>query len=160
MKLRIDVEEGDRVVASVECNALAEETVETIASRIAGELQLDSEEILVDLLADGQRFDRHAKVSDCLRHGNRWRHRRSCIDLHFESEEATHRFPASATWGRVHKWGCEHFQVPGNVCANLELRKGSPDGPALNDKKEIGVHPGCEVIWLVKPGPEPNGHSR
>jgi hypothetical protein len=82
------------------------------------------------------------------------------VDVHFETEQARHRFPASSKWAHVHEWACTHFHVPHNVCANLELREGSPSGPALNEKKEIGVHAGCEVVWLVRPGPEPNGQSR
>jgi len=160
MKIRIEVEEGECIVASAECDAAAEDSLESVVSRLATQLELEPEDILLDLDTNGHRFERRAKISDCIRHGDRWRHRRTCVELHFESEEATHRFPAAATWGRVHKWACEHFHVPKELCVNLELREGSPTGPALNEKREIGVRPACQVVWLVKPGPEPNGNSR
>ena len=82
---------------------------------------------------------------------------RVCIDLHFETEAKQARFPARAKWARVHRWGCRAFTIASDACAHLELREGSPAGPALNERQEIGPHVGCEVVWLVKPGPEPNG---
>jgi hypothetical protein len=159
LKIRIEVEEGNHVVAVAECDASAEESVDSLASRVATQLEATPEELLLDLGTDAHAFKPGDKVGDCLRHGDRWRHRRTRIDLHFESEEATHRFPAISRWGRVHLWGCDKFHVPKDVCANLELREGSPTGPALNENKEIGTHHGCEVVWLVKPGPEPFGRK-
>lgn len=83
--------------------------------------------------------------------------RRVCLDLHFESESIRAWFPTRAKWVRVHRWACHAFKVAGDACAHLELREGSPAGPALNERQEIGLHAGCESVWLVKPGPEPNG---
>lgn len=79
------------------------------------------------------------------------------VHVHFESESATRQFLAKSTWRRVHRWGCKKFKVSSDACANLELRKDSPDGPALNESKEIGDHEEPLTVWLVKPGAEPNG---
>ncbi len=84
----------------------------------------------------------------------------ACVEVHFESEEHRHHFPVEARWSRVHRWACRHFTIAHDACANLELRLGSQDGPLLNERKEIGRHSDCVVVWLVKPGPEPNGASR
>jgi hypothetical protein len=159
MRVLIDVEEGNSIVATAECEASADDTVELVVSNAAGQLGLEAEEILLDLSAGEERFERGKRVGDFGR-GHRWKHRRTCINLHFETEAKEHKFPVSATWARVHHWGCEKFHIPHDLCANLELRLGSPTGPALNEKKQIGHHPGCEVVWLVKPGPEPNGAGR
>ena len=83
--------------------------------------------------------------------------RRVSIELHFEGEAKRARFPARAKWARVHRWGCRAFTIASDACAHLELREGSPAGPALNERQEIGPHAGSEIVWLVKPGPEPNG---
>jgi hypothetical protein len=157
VRVQIEVEEGNAVVASAEYDASPEDTVERVVSNVAPRLGLEASEILLDLGAGSQRFEQSARVSDCIEHGHRWKHRRTCINVYFESEHREHKFPASSTWARVHRWACEHFHVPPDLCANLELRLGSPTGPALNEKKEVGVFAGCEVVWLVKPGPEPNG---
>lgn len=82
---------------------------------------------------------------------------RVCIDLNFEGEAKRAWFPARAKWARVHRWGCRAFTIASDACAHLELREGSPTGPALNERQEIGPHKGCEIVWLVKPGSEPNG---
>jgi len=156
MRVQIDVEEGNGIVATAECEASAEDTIELVVSNAAGRLGLEVEEILLDLSAGNERFERGKRVSE-FGSEHRWKHRRTCIDIHFETESEEHRFPVSATWARVHHWTCNHFKVPHDLCANLELRLGSPTGPALNEKKEIGQHTGCETVWLVKPGPEPNG---
>lgn len=124
---------------------------------IAEKTGIPVEELVLDIGVNEVQFLPQWKVEECIRHGHKWRHRRVCIDLHFESEEAKHHFPARAPWGRVHRWGCEHFDVPKDACANLELHEGSPTGPVLNDRTHIGYHKGCKTVWLVKPGPEPYG---
>lgn len=88
------------------------------------------------------------------------RTRRQCVRLHFEGEDLEHKFPASATWGRVHRFGCRQFAIADDACANLELHLGVIDGPVANERKQIGQHAGCVDIWLVKPGPESNGNAR
>jgi hypothetical protein len=95
------------------------------------------------------------RLAEQIRH--RWTHRRVCIDLHFEAEEGKHHFPAQAKWSRVHRWGCGHFHVGADLCANLELREGGPKGPVLNEHLDIGHFKDCKIVWLVKPGPEPYG---
>ena len=118
-----------------------------LAQKIAAVLELEAEEILAEL-----------SNPECLHpehhHGKL---KLACIDLHFETESGKHHFLASATWGRVHRWGCKKFRVASDACANLELHSGSPKGPVLNEAKHIGHHEGCREVWLVKPGPEPNG---
>ncbi len=79
------------------------------------------------------------------------------VEVHFETEVKEHRFPSKASWARVHHWACHAFRISTDACAHLELREDSPTGPALNERNHIGVHHGRKVVWLVKPGPEPNG---
>jgi hypothetical protein len=157
MKVHIDVEERGSIVRSVDYEVSAADSVESVAKRLAQELGVDTDEVLADLGTNGVRFEKDKLVDECLAHGHRWRHRRVCIELHFESEQSVHHFPAGAHWRRVHRWGCKKFEVANDACVNLELREGSETGPALNEKAEIGVFPGCKTVWLVKPGPEPNG---
>ncbi len=159
MRIHIDVEEGNSIVASADCEASAEDTIELVVSNAAPQLGVAPAEILLDLGAVSQRFQRESKVGDCIVHGQHWKHRRTCVQIHFETERAEHRFPATAAWGQVHVWACGHFRIPPDLCTNLELREGGPKGPALNEKKQIGVHASCESVWLVKPGPEPNGRG-
>jgi hypothetical protein len=82
---------------------------------------------------------------------------RVCVELHFEGEAKQAQFPAQARWARVHRWGCRVFTIATDACAHLELREDTPTGPALNERQAIGPHSGCKPVWLVKPGPEPNG---
>lgn len=84
---------------------------------------------------------------------------RQCVTLHFEDEELKHKFPATATWARVHQFGCRHFKIAHDACANLELRLHKFDGSPVNERKQIGHYEGCVDIYLVKPGAEPNGHA-
>lgn len=128
MKVLIEViEDQDKVIRFVECEASTEESIEDLANRIAGQLELEAEDLAADLGVNGLNFDRDSKVGDCVRHGQRWRHRRVFIDLHFESESQTHHFPPRSTWARVHRWGCRHFHVAADACVNLELREGIPE---------------------------------
>lgn len=158
MVVIIEIEQDQQELRLVEVEVANEE------AELAGFLQLVAdksgirvEDLLLDLGVGDIQFQPEARVGECLRHGHRWRHRRVCVDLHFESEEAKHDFPARATWARVHHWGCRHFDVPHDACANLELHEGSPTGPVLNDRTHVGHHKGCKTVWLVKPGPEPYG---
>jgi hypothetical protein len=160
MKIQVDVEEDGAVVQTLECEADAQETIEELANRLANQLGTETDDVLSGLGANGTLFQRRQRIGECLQHGNRWRHRRTCLDVHFESENQIHRFSAHSRWYRVHQWGCKHFHIAHDACANLELRDGSPEGPALNEKTEIGSFTGCKTVWLIKPGPEPNGQHR
>ncbi len=154
----VEIEEGEQGVRLVELDFPSEEAVLATSLAPAAEKSgIPVEELLLDLGVGEVQFEPVSKVGECLKHGNRWRHRRVCIDLHFESEEAKQTFPARATWAHVHHWGCHQFDVPHDACANLELHEGAPNGPVLNDRKHIGPHHGCKTVWLVKPGPEPYG---
>jgi len=155
MKIVLDVEEQGQVVRSVEIEARGEETVTLVAQRLASLVGLEIEEMLEDLTVDGNQVSPHSTLTQCP--GHHLRHRRVCVDVRFESEDARHHFPAKARWSRVHTWGCKKFNVAPDACANLELHENAPDGPALNEQHEIGHFSGCKVVWLVKPGPEPNG---
>jgi hypothetical protein len=160
MKIDVDVEEGNAVVQSLVCEADPQETIEQFASKLASQIGMDTEDVLESLGTNGTSFQRHERVGECIHHGNRWRHRRVCLDVRFESENEVHYFSPRAPWRRVHHWGCTQFKVAHDACANLELHDGSSEGPVLNEKVQIGSFAGCKTVWLVKPGPEPNGHNR
>lgn len=154
----LEIEEGEKGVREIELSSLdAEAELASLLAPVAEKEGFSLTELLSDLGVGEVQFDAHSKVGECLKHGDRWRHRRVCIDLHFESEDAKHHFPARATWAHVHHWGCDHFDVPHDACANLELHEGTATGPVLNDRNRIGYHHGCKTVWLVKPGPEPYG---
>jgi hypothetical protein len=158
MVVTVEIEQGEQEIRCIEVEVIAGDAeLATFLQPVADKLEIPVEELLLDLGVGETQFHPHSKVSECLRHGPRWRHRRVCIDLHFESEEAKQHFPARATWSRVHHWGCNHFKVPHDICPNLELHQGTPAGPVLNDRTHIGHHKGCETVWLIKPGPEPYG---
>ncbi len=157
MKVQVDLEESTKVISSVEVDVAPDASVGVVASEAAPKLGIDVEEITADLYANGKRLGPGTLVSDYSAKGIPLRHRRDCVELHFESDIVTHHFPVSWTWGRVHLWACKRFDVPHDACANLELREGSSTGPALNEGAELGVFTGCKGVWLVKPGPEPNG---
>lgn len=157
MRIQVEVVQGAQTVASTVCEVGGEESVEAVANRASAALGFQSEELISDLFIEEERLAADSLVKEHSSKGLRWRHHRECVDLHFESEQIEHQFPASWTWGKVHRWACSHFHVPSDACANLELRDGSPTGPALNENSEIGVFSDCKTVWLVKPGPEPNG---
>ena len=159
MKVLIEVEEAGAVVRTAEFEVSADESVRAVARRLAGQLGVEPEELEADLGAGGITFEPDALVRDCIAGNSHWRHRRVCVELHFESEVVTRHFPPRWRWAKVHQFGCRHFNVSHDACANLELREGVPTGPALNEKVELGVFPGCKPVWLVKPGPEPNGST-
>jgi hypothetical protein len=159
MRILVEVEEAGEVVRSAECEVSEAESVRAVARRLASQLAVEVEELEADLGVAGITFEPEAPVRECIAGGTHWRHRRVCVELHFESETVIHHFPPRWHWAKVHHFGCRHFHVSHDACANLELREGTPAGPALNEKVEVGVFPGCKSVWLVKPGPEPNGRS-
>ncbi|HTD24069.1 MAG TPA: hypothetical protein VK738_15535 [Terriglobales bacterium] len=159
MRLRIEVEESNVVVAKAEREVSVNERVSDALAVVAAELDSEREALLKEI---GVRDD-EAELTKFFSEGAGKEHsvrvRRVCIDLHFESVSAMRRFLSNETWADVHKWGCRHFHVAVDACANLELRDGSPTGPALNDRTKIGPFSGCKTVWMVKPGPEPNGEE-
>jgi len=157
MKLEIEVLEEGSVVRAATTDAQPHETVEAVARRLAPELAVNVEELLAELALDDEILKLDATVSDVLKQGPKIRHRRVCVDLHFESESIKHMFAANNRWAAVHRFGCKHFNVASDACANLELHEGSATGSALNDQGRIGLFTGCKTVWLVKPGAEPNG---
>ena len=158
MLVIVELEQDGGVVRTAECEVAQSATVAEVAQLVGPKLDIAVEEIVMDLGVNGASFEAHRRVEDCMRHGNRWRHRRTCVAIHFESEDIQHHFPARAQWAVVHHWACNHFRVAKDACANLEFHEGAPDGPAINEDKMIGHFPGCITVWLVKPGPEPFGY--
>lgn len=159
MKMTIDVVEDGEVLKMAESEVSENDTLEAVVSRLAKELEIESEEIFSDFDVDGKKFDRNMRFIDCKGISDHLTHQRVCIEIHFETEVETHRFSTSETWGKVHDWACNNktFNIPKNLCANLELREGSPTGEPLNDQKRIGPVIGCKVVWLVNPGSEKYG---
>jgi hypothetical protein len=120
-----------------------------LAPKLAALLAVEAEELVAEFEHDPGCYDpekRHGKLQLV------------CIDVHFETEQAAHHFLARSKWAHVHRWACRKFKIAADVAANLELRDGAPTGSILNESKPIGHHEGCRVVWLVKPGPEPNGY--
>jgi len=140
-----------------EVEALEAEKLAAVLERAAAELGIEHAELVLNIGVGDVSFDPSSTVGDVARHGDHWHHRRVCVELHFESEIAKHDFSYRSTWAQVHEWACRHFQVPVSLCANLQLHEGTPKGPVLNDRLPIGHFHGCKGVWLVKPGPEPNG---
>jgi hypothetical protein len=157
MKAELELEDHGMPITSVDFELFPSETIDTLAARLALQIQMEPDDIIAGLCMDGAPIPNEIALQEHLMRGHRLRLKRVCIDLHFETEAAMHKFPPHATWGRVLDWGCNHFRVPRDLRANLELREGSPTGPAVNERLEIGEFGGCKTVWLVKPGPEPNG---
>lgn len=130
----------------IECDA--EPTHHHLAEKLAEVLTIGVEELVEEFAAEQE-------IYDASRHHCRLK--LECIDVHLESESATHHFPARAKWKNISHWACKKFRIAKDASANLELRDGSAEGPALNESKRIGRFEGCRTVWLVKPGPEPNG---
>jgi hypothetical protein len=127
-----------------------------LADRIAADLDLEPGDVAEVIDLDGQPASVEA-ITAAVEGGKRLRIHLVCIELHYESEIATHLFPARARWASVHRWGCRHFHVAHDACAQLELRVGAANGLLLNERESIGTFEGCKEVWLVKPGAEPNG---
>jgi len=158
MVVIVEVFEGTESRRSAQVEAMEAELVTAVLQRVAAELGIEHDELILDVSVGEVSIDPTWTVGEATRHGHHWHHRRTCVDLHFESEVQKHHFPVRAKWARVHQWGCKVFNVPNHLCANLQLRAESPKGPAINENLPIGHTHGCKVVWLVKPGPEPNGH--
>jgi len=148
MRVTVEVLRHGSPVEIIEVECDAEPTHQLLAERIAEALTLGVEELVEEFSSDHGIYDRSRR---------RCKLKLECIDVHFESESAVHHFPSRAKWKHVHFWACKKFKIAKDVSVNLELRDGSPEGPALNESKHIGRFEGCRTVWLVKPGPEPNG---
>lgn len=158
MKITIEVDTVDNEHKAVTIEAEDNETIEAVAAKAAKDLGVDPVELADDLGAADVSFDRQDTVGKCIRHGNKWRHRRVCVDVHYQSEDASrHFFNPQKPWRVVHEWACKHFHVAEAMCQDLELFAGSPTGQPLNENLPIGWSEECKVIWLAKRGPEPNG---
>jgi hypothetical protein len=158
MKVHVNVEEDDGVHQTLEYDLVPTEPIETLAAKVAADLDEPIADILADFGSNGSAVAADTPALDVL-HGC-VKVQRVCVELHFETETITHRFSPKAQWERVHLFGCKKFKVAEDACANLELHDGTVDGPALNERQAIGSFKGCRTIWLVKPGPEPNGSRR
>jgi hypothetical protein len=135
-------------------------TVEELVAHIEKVADIDGRSVVELALGEPLGLDLGIVVSTLHFRHPQVHTRRQCVTLHFEGEDLEHKFPASATWGHVHKFGCRKFTIAHDACANLELHLNTIDGPVANERKEIiGHHEGCIDIWLVKPGPEPNGNA-
>lgn len=156
MNIHLELEEDGKLARTLSCSSEPGDSLADVARRLAEQIGLEADDILPDLIPGGE-TDSSSPVDKCLCDGHRARLRRVCLDLHFETEEKRHLFPVRAHWRRVHRWGCREFNVGRDACANLELHESAPTGPALNEAVPIGHFSGCKVVWLVKPGPEPNG---
>jgi hypothetical protein len=117
--VEIEQDQQETKVFEIELND-AEAELTTFLRPVADKTGIPVEELILDLGAGDIQFQPGWKVGQCVPHGHKWRHRRVCIDLHFESEEAKHDFPARAPWARVHHWGCKHFDVPNDACSMIE----------------------------------------
>lgn len=155
MKVHVNVEEEDGDSRTLEYDLVPNEPIQTLAAQVAADLDEPVADILADFGSNGAPATATAPAIEFL-HGC-IKLRRVCVELHFETESFTRRFSPKAKWERVHLFGCKRFTVAEDACANLELHDGSAEGPALNEREEIGSFKGCRTVWLVKPGPEPSG---
>jgi hypothetical protein len=155
--IEIEIDDQSRAFEVIELSE--DQTVREVLSLAAAKAGIELEELLLDITAGEIQLAADSRLREIAHHGHRWKHRRVCIDLHFEADEKRHHFPTCAKWAAVHRWGCHHFRVAPDLCANLELREGEPKGPVLNEQQPIGIFHGCKTIWLVKPGPEPYGRG-
>ena len=159
MNITIDLDDGSGPSKSVTVEVEADEQVETVVARAAAALGINPTELTADIGTDSISFESQDSVRDCIRHGRRWHSRRVRVEIHYQIVPAIrHFFSPKQTWQRVHEWACKHFTVAAAMCKDLELFAGSPTGPALNENLPIGASHECKIVWLAKPGPEPNGY--
>jgi hypothetical protein len=158
--ITIVLEDKDGRHHSTTINALDQESLETIAIRVAERFNLEPSEVIEGLGTGEIAFSKHDSLVECTRHGKSWecRRRQTCVEVHYQSEDpARHFFNPNSPWRVAHEWACRHFKVASAVCQDLELFAGSPTGPPLNETLPIGASHECKIVWLAKPGPEPNG---
>jgi len=128
-----------------------------LIERLDAQGEIDGCAVLELALGSASVLDENRRLGEFTWPAQPIRLKRVCIRLHFETETKEKRFPVEAKWSRVHRWGCRAFTIASDACAHLELHENTPQGPAINERQEIGPHAGCQTVWLVKPGPEPNG---
>lgn len=158
MHITIDLDDGANPIRSVTVDADEHEKIEAVAAKAAIALGIDLAEALPDLGTEKVSFENHDRVGDCIRHGRHWRCHTVCVEVHYQSEPPVrHFFNPKQTWEKVHRWACNKFKVAESVCQDLELFDDSPTGPAINEHSAIGRSQECKHVWLIKPGPEPNG---
>jgi hypothetical protein len=153
----LELQEQDGAHSSLAVPYETTESVHDVLQRLDRAGELERSAALDAALSTIQGLDDKRPLADIIWPARPIRVQRVCVDLHFETEAKQAQFPAQAKWARVHRWGCHAFKIASDACAHLELHEGSPTGPALNERQAIGVHTGCKTVWLVKPGPEPNG---
>ena len=93
--VEIEQDQQETKVVEIELSD-AEADLISFLRPVADKTGIPVEELILDLGVGDVQFQPQWKVSECFRHGHKWRHRRVCVDLHFESEAAKHHFPARA----------------------------------------------------------------
>lgn len=159
MKITIDLQEPTgKIIKSIEVEAEPHDSIAMAADRAAEGIGVMPEDIYENLGIGDIFFKLENTVYDCLRHGPRWHLRLVCIEVHFEGDPPEKQwFSPRRKWEVVHRWACRRFHVAADACPNLVLRADSPDGGLLNENMPIGEFKGCKAVWLIAPGPEPNG---
>jgi hypothetical protein len=158
--LRIEVEDNSGAARHIEIACDPSEPLSALTQRLDehGEIDTDGQAVIEIALGSAAVLDERRVLEQIAWPIAPIRLRRVCVEVHFESEEPARRnFPISAKWARVHRWACCKFDVAHDACAHLELHEGAPNGPVINERQEIGPSGSCKVVWVVKPGPEPNG---
>src|ERR1039457_5657064 len=112
------------VVIRIECEE--DFSHRALAPKLAALLAVEAEELIAE-------FEHDPGCYDPEKH--RGKLQLVCIDVHFETEQATHHFLSRSTWAHVHRWACLKFKIAADAAANLEMRDGAPTGPILNESK-------------------------
>jgi hypothetical protein len=155
MKFEINIEDQRRSVPIV---VAANTTVRELIDQIETEANIDGLSIIEMALESDASLDDAITIDTLRFKHDHFQVHRVCVEVYVEGEPARHHFPITARWAHVHRWACRKFTVAPDACANLEMHLGKIDGPLVNERKAIGHHEGCVEVWLVKPGPEPNGN--
>lgn len=154
MKFEISFLDQERAVP---VTVAVDTTVGELAKRIEAEADVDGLSIVQMALDSEDDLDEGIVLDSLKFKHHHIRVHRVCVEVFVEGEPAKRKFPEAARWARVHRWACRKFTVAPDACANLEMHLDTPDGPLVNERKQIGHHDGCVKVWLVKPGAEPNG---
>jgi hypothetical protein len=155
--IEIELEAADGSLTTVAVAYGDQERIREVIERYEQAGETERGAVLDAALATVSQLDDARFAGEIAWPEERVRLKRACVEVFVEGEPKQHNFPIRARWARVHRWGCHAFGIARDACVHLELREGGPTGPALNERQEIGPQVGCKVVWLVKPGPEPNG---
>jgi len=154
MTILLEVEEQNAVIRSVEIEMGDDETVEAAALRFAATLEfLEAEEILEDLIADGEQLQRHHKIGH---HGRRWRHRHRRIRVIVFSPRTPE--PKEFFWRRDMLVGAAARVAAtafGYVGGNPGLQTDTTPSRVLDNKKTLEaehVHCGAKLELLDSGG--------